>query len=328
MSTSVDGLRGVERLAHRWGDRSEAVTESDQILDERACYWTVIDDPSGGHPNVPAVRMALDEAFERDLPEPIDGLVVRYAALPNAVIGCAIPMEYARAALDTGAIVLRPVALPKLISDMAGERSTDVTRSLNMLVDEFEPAAVAELRVSRRRMLVAGVAATLLLFAAGVACWSKWLNRHGEEVGAQTRSALVRALPHQRQGIDPNAARLALQDELQFLQRARGAEAEKARLRDATDALFAVLSAWPKQLEARVSSMQIASTQITLSVEVPDAATAEVLSAALQGVRGWNLQPPRTEIVGTQARMSVILRRTQQVGGESVTGGAGKETRS
>lgn len=75
------------------------------------------------------------------------------------------------------------------------------------------------------------------------------------------------------------------------------------------------LAAWPKDLETRVGSVQVAATQVTLTMDVPYAGSSESLSAALQGVAGWDLQPPRTEVNGGQARVTPILRPQQRSDG-------------
>ena len=302
--------------------------EADMLLPERGFYWTFIEGGSVGDPNAPAARMALDEAFERDLPESFDTLVVRYASLPSAVVGCAIRADRARAALDAGVVVLRPRELPAAIRERAGDRASSVLGELNVLVGEFEPAAMTGLRVARRRILFAGAAASLLLVAGGLWLRSEGLERHAVRASAVTGATLVDALPTRTQGLGADAATLRLRSELERLERARGAEAEKARLRDAADGLAALLAAWPNDLETRVASVQVAATQITLTVDVPDAGSAETLSKALQGVVGWNLQPPRTEINGGQARVTAILRPQQRSASGPAAKSPGKEGRS
>lgn len=302
--------------------------EADVLLAEREFYWTIVEGGTIGDPNAAAARMALDEAFEKDLPEPFDGLVVRYASLPTAVVGCAIRADRARAALGAGAVVLRPGELPTAIRERAGDRATQVLGELNFLVDEFEPGEIAGLRVARRRILLAGAAASLLLVAGGLWLRSEGLERHSERARAVTSSTLLDALPTRSGGLGAEAAAIRLQRELEHLERARGAEAAKARLRDAADGLAALLAAWPKELETRVGSVQVAATQITLTVDVPDAGAAEVLSTALQGVVGWNLQPPRTEINGGQARVTAILRPQHKPDSAPAGKSSGKEARS
>jgi hypothetical protein len=302
--------------------------EADVLLPEREFYWAVIEGGSTGDPNAPAARMALDEAFERDLPEPFDGLVVRYAPIPTAVVGCAIRADRARAALDAGAVVLRPRELPAAIRERAGDRASSVLGELNILVGEFEPAVIAGLRVARRRILLAGAAASLLLVAGGLWLRSEGLERHSERALARASTTLLDALPTRAGGLSGEAAALRLQRELEHLKRARGAEAEKARLRDAADGLAALLAAWPNDVETRVASVQVAATQITLTVDVPDAGSAETLSKALQGVVGWSLQPPRTEINGGQARVTAILRPQQKSETGPAAKSPGKEGRS
>lgn len=293
--------------------KANASDDGDLVLDERDFYWTVVDGHASGDLNGPLARIALDEAFERDLPEAIEGLVVRYAPLRDGVVGCALRVERARAALEAGTLVMRPRSLPMPIRAAVSGRPADVVRSLNVLVGEFEPVAIVKLRVVRRRLLQAGATAALVLVACGLGIAAKGLERRAANAAELASTVLVNALPATGERVGPDAARRRLQGELDRLERARGSEAEKARLPDAADGLASVLSAWPKDVETRVSSVQVAATQITLSVEVPDAATAETLSAALRGVRGWTLQPPRTEITGAQARITAILRPQQSV---------------
>ncbi len=302
--------------------------EADHFLAERAFYWTIIEDVPSGDPNAAAARLSLDESLEKDLPELFEGLVVRYASLPNAIVGCALRAERARAALDAGAVVLRPRELPTAIRERAGDRATRVLGELNFLVNEFEPAVIAGLRVARRRILLAGAAASLLLVAGGLWLRSEGLERHSERAFARASTTLVDALPTRTEGLSAEAAALRLKRELEHLERARGAEAEKARLQDAADGLAALLAAWPKDLETQVGSVQVAATQITLTVDVPDAGAAEILSTALQGVVGWNLQPPRTEINGGQARVTAILRPQQKSDTGPAAKSVGKEGRS
>lgn len=308
--------------------QARASVNADLLLPTRDFYWTVIEGATDEDPNRPTVRVTLDEAFERDLPEPIEGLVVRYASLPHAVIGCALPPERARAALESGTLVLRPRSLPPPIRDLSGDRSPDVLRALNFLVDEFEPAPITAMRIARRRLLLAGAAASLAVCAGGFWLRSNGLERDAEQSTAQANATRMRALSAADQGTGPDDATLRLQRELQHLERARGEEAEKARLRDAADGLAAFLAVWPKHMETRVGSLQVAATQITLNVEVPDAAAAEALSTALQGVNGWSLQPPRTEIGVGHARMNATLHPKREPETTATTKVADKEDRS
>lgn len=300
----------------------------DVLLADREFYWTLIEGTPIGDPNAAAARMSLDEAFEKDLPEPFESLVVRYAPLANAVVGCAMRAERARAALDAGAVILRPKQLPTTIVARAGEHASRVLCDLNFLVDDFEPAAITRLHIARRRLLLAGAAATLAIIAGGLWLRASGLDRRAQQDTALASAALHSVLPIGDEGISPDAARLRLQRELQHLERSRGAEAAKARLRDAADGLQALLAAWPRDMETRVGSLQVAATQITLSVEVPDAAAAEALSAALQGLQGWSLQPPRTEIRDGQARVNAILRPKREPETTATNTVAGKEDRS
>lgn len=300
----------------------------DVLLAEREFYWTFIEGTPVGNPAAAAARISLDDAFEKDLPEPLEGLVVRYAPLPNAIVGCAMQSERVRTALDAGALVLRPRELPAAIREHAGEKAAHILAELNFLVGEFEPAAIARLHVARRRILLAGAAASFLLVAGGFWLRSQGLERHSERARAIAGATLVDALSTRAEGLGAEAAALQLKRELEHLERARGAEAEKARLRDAAEGLTALLATWPKDLETRVGSVQVAATQITLTVDVPDARAAEALSAALQGVAGWDLQPPRTEINGGQARVTAILRPQQKSDTGPAEKSPGKEGRS
>lgn len=319
---------GGSRVHTRESPFPRPTAAADVLLPERDFYWTLIDGAPVGDPNAAAARMSLDEDFEKDLPEPFEGLVIRYAPLANAVVGCAMRAERVRAALDAGAVILRPKDLPSAIRERAGSHASHVLRQLNFLVDEFEPESITALHIARRRLMLAGVAATLAMIASGLWLRSNGLDRRADQNTALASEALRSALPIGDEGISPDAARLRLQQELRHLERARGAEAEKARLRDATDGLASLLVAWPKDMETRVSSLQIAATQITLNVEVPDAAAAEALTAALRSVNGWSLQPPRTEIASGHARVNAILRPKREPETPATTRITDREERS
>lgn len=101
---------------------------------------------------------------------------------------------------------------------------------------------------------------------------------------------------------------IQLRRELAQIGRTRGDEALRARFRDASDGLAALLRAWPTDLEARVGAVQVNPNQIVLSVDLPKTGDAELLTAALKAVPGWSLQPPRTEIAGGAAKMNTVLR--------------------
>jgi hypothetical protein len=328
MTVAAGALRTGTNGSCPSGAQRDLSDRGDLVLDEREFYWTAIDGPVSGDPNEPRSRLVLDEVFERDLPEPIEGLAVRYASLRNAVVGCAVKVERVQAALEAGALVMRPRTLPTPILEAVSGRATDVARSLNVLVGDFEPCATVALRAARRRLLCAGATAALALLACGLWIGAKGLERRVANVVQEASRALVNALPTTGENVGPDAARLRLQRERRHLERARGAEAERARLLDAADGLVAVLSAWPKELETRVSSVQVSATQITLSVEVPDAAAAETLSAALRDVRGWILQPPRTEITGAHARITAILRPNQRSQSGTTSAATEREGRS
>lgn len=60
-------------------------------LEPRECYWASIEAPPPGDCNGPAARLVLDEILERDVPEPLESLVVRYARAEGVVVACGVP---------------------------------------------------------------------------------------------------------------------------------------------------------------------------------------------------------------------------------------------
>ncbi|HEX8876100.1 MAG TPA: hypothetical protein VF777_05080 [Phycisphaerales bacterium] len=287
-----------------------AVDSREAWLEARECYWAVVDAAPEGACNSPANRLVLDEIVERDVPEDLETLAVRYARVGSAAVACCVAAERVRLERDRGVLVLRPRALPAALRERLPDQasSEEIVRAMNFLLDEWEPPEISRLRRVRRRLWCAGLAASFLLAAGGFSLSAASHELRADAAERATRATLAAAQNSRVLGSEAEEWAEGLRREMAQLARTRGAEAARVRLRDASDALAALLRVWPADMETRVSSLQVNATQITLTVELAKTDDAEALSAALRGVAGWSLQPPRTEIGGGRARMTAVLR--------------------
>lgn len=294
----------------------------DSLLEPHECYWALIDTPTSGDVNAPSARAVLDESLEREVPEPLEALSVRYVRVGDRVLACCVANDRVWSAREQGALTLRPRVVPDLArQQLPSDVGLDeALQELNFLVEDFEPMALAALRRGRRRFQLGGVAAVLLLVAGSLYVNARATLRRVADAERSLIETLAGAGPLQPPVADADRLMARLRHELARIGRVRGDEARRAKLRDAGDAMAALLRAWPDDLEARVGSLQVLSSQIILSVEVSGSEDAETLAAALKGVPDWTLQPPRTEISGGLVRMSVVLRPTPAIPSQSQRG--------
>jgi hypothetical protein len=223
--------------------------------------------------------------LQEELPIPVDQVHAVGAQAPGGkLVVCAARREDLR---EITALSLVPGRIPSII-----ELKVDPA-ALNLLVGDFEPTPLRRER-SRRRTLLALAAASLASITA------LGLVRRADMWGTVSNDAraAVSSL-----ATSPTALHL----ELDRLRRSPRAEVKPTP--DAAQALAALLSAWPKELQCQTESVNIAPTGMTLSLTV--AKDARPFLSALRAPQGWTLDEPRLTATADGARLNVILHRRE-----------------
>lgn len=245
-------------------------------------YWAVLDAPAARDR-----RAALGYLFESVLPVPVERVHAVYSPLrDNRFLACG--MDRDQLTSHEGTLLLGPETLPEFL-DGAVDPVT-----INLLVGSFEPWAV---RRARRR-------ATLIACAAILACtlvvgWgqlrraSRW-HEISESFAQATAGVYHRVVPPSGSSGStvPPAARLTA--ELRTLDRTRS-EAPAGSPREIAPALAAMLASWPPGLSASTESLTAAAGAITLTVRLPDEASAERLERELKPPPGWRVSQPTVQ---------------------------------
>ncbi|MFG0243490.1 MAG: hypothetical protein ACF8R9_11960 [Phycisphaerales bacterium JB054] len=242
-------------------------------------YWAVLDAPAARDR-----RTALGYLFETVLPVPVERVHAVYLPISDGrFLACGMDRE--QLAAHDGALVLGPKAMPEFL-DGAVDPVT-----INLLVESFEPRAV---RRARRR--VAFIACAAILACALAVGWgelrraSRW-HEISESFAQATAGVYDRVLPAST-GAVPPAARLTA--ELRTLDRTR-TDAPAGSPREIAPTLAAVLASWPPGLPASTESLSAAPGAITLTVRLPDEASAERLERELKPPPGWRVSQPTVQ---------------------------------
>jgi hypothetical protein len=266
-----------------------------------ACYWAILDTGSLGVSTPALLKQmvtgrspALDAALERWLPLFIEQVHATYRVAWDqqgnpVVVACAVPRTLLEGRQD-GALALMPGAMPSHLAERL--RELPGPDGYNLLVGEFEPRVIAQVR--RRSRLLATAAIVLL---TGIAAFGL-LRRaaHAEARAAATTRATEQI--HAQLAPDaqtPAVARTRMTSELRRLKAAQHGSGATEQTLDAPAVLGELLARWPREagnsgLYIKTQSIQVTSTGITVTVMVPAEAKAEPLIAALGEIPDWTLQ--------------------------------------
>lgn len=252
---------------------------------DRFC-WAVLEAP--GVPirsSRPPGAEALDLAMAEQVPLSMEDLHAVYARLDSHwVLACAAPRADL-AALDPGTLSLHPASLPNFV----GRPSDDL--SLNLLVGDFEPAALRRTRTMHARTIVAATIMLSCLVAVGL------LRRasHAEETVLAANRDSLRAAAAAMPDVPPDSPLLTMRfrDELDLLRRTRQPQATQGF--DAASTLADVLTTWPVSLPvihpAETRSISVTPTSLSLTVGLED--DAATFLEELGTPPGWKREEPR-----------------------------------
>jgi hypothetical protein len=247
-------------------------------------FWAVLDAPTlGGCRALPA---ELAELLQDELPVPVDQVhVVAESAPGGKLVVCAAAREDLG---SIGAMELIPEEVPSVMEPKVH------TAALNLLVGDFEPVTLRRER-SRRWAAIALTFASIACIAAVSLCrradsWTK--------EASQARAAVS--------GLATNP--MALHLELDRLRKVPRPDIKAAP--DAAQALAALLSNWPGELQCQTESVSIGPASMNVSLTV--AKDVRPFLSALRAPEGWTLDEPRLTATIDGARLSLVLHRRER----------------
>lgn len=238
----------------------------------------------------------------------------------NRYLACGVEHDrLARLVADTpGTRTLTPESVPQFINAKF-EPST-----LNLLTGPFEPR---EVRIAKRRSLVAAVGAAILSLAVLAFGAQRRVTTYRIASGTN-EAARIRVL---ETALGDAAARpnadLLIAGELSRLRATRASTAESARGQaltgNAAELLAGLFAAWPRGVHCRLDTVTVVPTSVTLSGTVKESTAAQRISDALtaataptaQGViapAAWRASQPRIDVRDGEAVFTIRLDREEE----------------
>jgi len=262
---------------------SDSTTAAPEVrLPPERFYWAVLDVGA-----LSGRKRGLGFLFESVLPVPVESVHAVYLPLGEGrVLACG--MDRPLISEWEGALVLGPAALPEFVRTPGAPDAAVI----NLLVGEFEPRAV---RRARRRVTLLACAA-LLACALAVGWGQSRRAAHWREISellAQATAGVYEQVLPASTGSVPPAARLTA--ELRALDRTRGDAPSSQGPREIAPTLAAMLATWPTDLPASTESLSAAAGALTLTVRLPDEASAERLERELKPPPGWRVSQPNVQ---------------------------------
>ncbi len=263
-------------------------------------YWAVLALPR--HAGREAARLA----FEEVLPVPLERVhAVARALADGRSLLCGVEVERGRRLVDSGALSLRPAALPDWLDVPVS------AESIELLHAPLQPRAVVRLQRRVAMVLVALLVATALLLTVGLE--RRRIAAAGREREAVAAvAALAAEVAVGVAGADglPPALRVS-----SALRRARqSAEAWRGALSasDAASVAADLLGVWPRTLECRTDLITVSGSGATISTRVADPECAQVLIDSLRSVPSLALEAPEVSVErdGVRVRLSVHHARS------------------
>jgi hypothetical protein len=265
-------------------------------------YWGVLAPsslPRGSQPGDQVVEATdeLDELFAELLPVEIGVVKTAYAPIDaTRILAVAVQRDRLVGVVGDGTTVVMPGSVPSAV--LTGPHSADLCASLNLLWGDLEAKPVV--RAKRR---AAATALAVILFVTVVAV-----------IGLERRTSALRSAADQHQiqaagalkdlyhKPTTEASLAALDLDLSRLVRTRAPRTGLSS--DASDALQALLTAWPRGNERKTNKLRTESLTatpdtLTLTVALDDRVAATPLSDSLRTIPGWKLfQPQFTAAAG------------------------------
>jgi hypothetical protein len=265
-------------------------------------YWAILDPAPLGR-----TRIAPSECgclFEDVLPVSIESVHACYRWLDDGrVVACGIDRGELERIDRSELLALRPNAVPEPIclalasaaaatSDNAANPAATKAAiwlgvdDFNLLTGPYEPPRVRTLRRRWVALSAAFVAASLGCVAVGVIRRGAAIDRAIAEVDAR-RSDLVQAVYAQQPAASGLPPEYRLLGELRSLSGTRASTL--APLVDAGPTAAALLSTWPREIEARCDAVAIQPRSVTIRGTAADNSAVARIEQALRSVADWRL---------------------------------------
>jgi hypothetical protein len=249
-------------------------------------FWAVLEAPGVRAGVLPS---GLEADLQEALPVPVEMLHAVCVPAAGGVLVCAARRDDLQG-LGPDVLSVRPEAVPDCV-----ESTSEVPE---LMTGSFEPLAFKRER-SKRHLLAA---ASALLACALI---SLGFERRAGSLMDQGRAASAAELEL--------TARVALSGEARSL----GAQLDQARRSmtsdraltppDAAEALAAVLTALPNEVDFEASSISISPSAMSLALTTKE--DARQLLAAVRAPQGWRLDEPRLTTLPNANRVNLTMRR-------------------
>jgi hypothetical protein len=290
-------------------------------------YWAVAETPKGVRTDGLPSRTLLG-LVEDELPLDSENLHAVGVSLDEShLLVCAIPAKVL-AELDGSVLTLRPAGIPEEVlarRNSGGQNGTaNVLSSLNLLIREFEPAALRDERGRRRWTIAAGLVLAGLLAIGGlerrVSMWRDGARRVDEQTARLVREVtpdIAASLTATEGGTD-NAwlgrTGWLLEQEIGTLRRLQDPRIDQTGA-DVPAAFASILAAWPKdeKLRSDVRVDYITVTPETVSMSVVTKTNPGVFLQQFHAPTGWTAIEPRLVASSRGTQLSLTFSRDPAV---------------
>jgi hypothetical protein len=271
-------------------------------------FWSVLEAPGLSASYTGPVPEGVLTLLADDLPIPLEDVhAVGLAIGPGRLLVCAARRSDLEV-LPPGALSLTPESVPAFAEALVVESGDADVTALNLLIGEFEPAAIRRARARTHLIAAATVAIASMLAALGLARRAEILSRDAE-AARQASTSLVRGWV-----VDPTGDAFALQRELQRIREAHTQTQTIAVPIDVAPVLTETLLGWPTELAAEAQSIALAPSTLSLSVLLDESVEPARFLQALRPPAGWRIDEQRHANVGpgretgAQTRLSIRLK--------------------
>lgn len=267
------------------------------------CYWAILHEPCPSRPSR-RDRQRLDFAFEGELPMPVEQVLTTYARIDDhRTLACAVDRTQADAALDRGALVLRPGEPPEFVRAAAPDAHARCM-TMNFLTGDAAAKPVRRSRLRVRAELAAVLCIGTVLLLWGMQRRIDQSRIQIAQLSAQRQAEIDRAIPSASVRDE-----LTLLSELRKLDRSRAPGAMPAGFeigQDVTPALAEALRLWPADLHARTHRIVASAGQLQFQTTIDAIEESELLAQALAQSDRWNAGVPRVEAQGRGGFIATI----------------------
>jgi hypothetical protein len=281
------------------------------LLPPEQFYWALLAPPKSGRAQSINGKQ-LGYLFENVLPVPIEQVQAVYARTSEGkFIACGMDREQLSHHAN-GHVHLGPATLPNAID------APIETARLNLLVGEFEPKAITNLRIRWTWSLSAIILACAVVLTVGMHRRTASYQATIADINSVRQDVLAQVLGDSASGGGGGSgggsggggggqpAELRLTAELRRLRQTRQAPSgADSQLTDVTPLLAELLAAWPSpDVFVRTETISVTPTSITVRGLVPTSDEAQVLATSLESTKssgadprsgggGWSIRQPQ-----------------------------------